>query len=340
MGRKIILSRKGFDSTKKNGVFVNGGMPSAFVEGGEMVSFPIPDKREIQSDFLVRYNGICSSDGVSLDKRINQLRGGSGDAFPHTHCHHDPDLIRDARCCLDGRPRSSLNDWRGIYGQSDSSKSQTHLCNNKVGKEGGGDLFLFFGWFKEVVAGANGEWGYRNGAPDVQAFFGFLQVDRVVEVPVDGNLPNDLACFYDHPHLQPGRLEKRLADKQAGKTPEKDAVYIARKHLDLPGLSRKLPGWGVFHHSSALVLTAGEEKQERVPKPKDFSRTVWDLDKVGGGKIFRNRKITYHSEKAWLSEGGLFQSRPRGQEFVVYDDESEVISKWAAKLICNHYSRS
>ena len=322
MGRKIILSRKGFDSTKKNGVFVNGGMPSAFVEGGEMVSFPIPDKREIQSDFLVRYNGICSSDGVSLDKRINQLRGGSGDAFPHTHCHHDPDLIRDARCCLDGRPRSSLNDWRGIYGQSDSSKSQTHLCNNKVGKEGGGDLFLFFGWFKEVVAGANGEWGYRNGAPDVQAFFGFLQVDRVVEVPVDGNLPNDLACFYDHPHLQPGRLEKRLADKQAGKTPEKDAVYIARKHLDLPGLSRKLPGWGVFRHSPDVILTA---------KRAD-SRTIWNLPP----KVFRNREITYHTKKNPWRPDGLFESRPRGQEFVVHDDENETVSKWAADLINRH----
>ena len=41
---KIILSRKGFDGTrKKYGTYPNGGIPSLILPDGTLLSLPIPD---------------------------------------------------------------------------------------------------------------------------------------------------------------------------------------------------------------------------------------------------------------------------------------------------------
>ena len=294
MARKIILSRKGFDSGY-------GGMPSAFVRGGEMVSFPIPHNNALYSDAaLVGYDDICA-EGMSLRNRIRMLKGARGDAFVKKldRCHHDPDLRR------------------GVFGQS--GIAQGHLRKH-IGE---GDLFLFFGWFQQA------EWDggalrFCEPGRDVQALFGFLQIGA------GGILPARIAAqkhrrFCTHPHLTPTRLKWDDTDGAKERRRGNNTLYVAAKHLSLPG-AEGLPGHGVFRHSPALVLTAEESD----------SRCVWNLP-----DIFRNRRITYHTDtkkNPWRRDG-LFESRPRGQEFIVYDDDGKV-AKWAAELIRKHHLRS
>lgn len=70
---KIILSRKGFDST-------NGGIVSPIFEDGTMISFPIP------SNDIDTYDSLCYN-GTKYSQILHDLRYKGGD-----HCHLDPDL--------------------------------------------------------------------------------------------------------------------------------------------------------------------------------------------------------------------------------------------------------
>ena len=86
---KVILSRKGFDSS-------NGGIVSPIFEDGTLVSFPIPtDDKDRFSD--LQYAGIPYS---RLLSDLN-YKGGK-------HCHIDPDLDSKRRIkeLMDGYRRS------------------------------------------------------------------------------------------------------------------------------------------------------------------------------------------------------------------------------------------
>lgn len=293
-----------------------------------MVSFPIPHTGKYADRALSRYTDL-SAEGISFRERIEQLRAGRTKPFDHEFCHHDPDLVRDMRA------RPSLAGWRGIFGQSGGR--QSHLMDKSGGgknKIKAGDLFLFFGYFKEAERMGN-TLRFRRGTPKVQALFGFLQIGEMLPAR---DAARKHKQFRDHPHLTQARLEWDKTP-EAQKERHDNTVYVAAERLSFPGMEH-LPGWGVLRHSDALVLTASKEEQKRhFGAGKKPRRTVWNLDKVGEGKIFRDKKITHHSEESWLSEGGLFQSAYPGQEFVIYDDDGKV-SEWAAKLIRRHYLRS
>ena len=298
MGRKIILSRKGFDSGY-------GGMASAFVEGGEMVSFPIPNNPAIgegEDTDVVDYDNLSvpvdcdnpSGGKMSLRDRIRMLKSEKF-ASKFGYCHHDPDLRR------------------GIFGQS--GIAQAHLCRH-VGE---GDLFLFFGWFRQAAWDGD-SLRFLDSGRDVQALFGFLQIGE------GGILPARIAAqkypdFRDHPHMTPSRLKWDNTPRARELLRANNTIYVAAERLSLPDAD-DLPGHGVFRHSPDVILTA---------KRAD-SRTIWNLPP----KVFRNREITYHTKKNPWRPDGLFESRPRGQEFVVHDDENETVSKWAADLINRH----
>ena len=106
--RKIIFSRKGFDSS-------TGGMPS-YKNGENIISFPIPSQT----------NTLTTYDDLGLGKSIQDLSNNKIKA--KDTCHFDPNLEY------------------GEFGQVGAA--QTHLENNNVKV---GDLFLFWGWFRETV---------------------------------------------------------------------------------------------------------------------------------------------------------------------------------------------
>ena len=101
-----------------------GGCPSPIIDGIPL-SLPIP--------YL---NSTKSYRHFNLGKMVTDLTNGKlGES---DFCHNDPDLIM------------------GAFGQV--SSAQSHLDNQNVGS---GDLFLFFGWFREAEF-EDGKYRYKN----------------------------------------------------------------------------------------------------------------------------------------------------------------------------------
>ena len=72
-----------------------------------------------------------------------------------------------------------MTNWRALFGQTDIA--QRVLERERVGS---GDLFLFFGWFREVEERA-GVFRFVKGAPDLHLIWGWLQVERVLAAETD-----------------------------------------------------------------------------------------------------------------------------------------------------------
>jgi hypothetical protein len=156
MGRKIILSRKGFDTS-------NGGIVSPII-GDDMISFPIPN--DVDTDLYedLYYKGERYSD-ILADLKYSGVET----------CHLDPDLDL-------GRRIEDITDakWFPAFGQKGSSA--LYLKKNNVAK---GDIFLFFGNFHRVEK-MNGAYHYihRSGDfykdNDLQVIWGYLEVGEII----------------------------------------------------------------------------------------------------------------------------------------------------------------
>ena len=139
-----------------------------------------------------------------------------------------------------------------------------------------------------------------NGV-DIHAIFGYLQIGQIIKADRNYKQP----AWMRHPHL----LEKMR--RKANNT-----IYIARDTLTW---NSSLPGAGTLSFDPGLVLTKA-----------GLTRSKWNLP-----EIFRNAKISYHSENSW--EQGYFQSAKIGQEFVIQDNSA--IENWARKLIEDNVNR-
>ena len=146
---KIIFSRKGFDSAA-------GGGASPIVEG-RPVSLPIPA-------------GAASSTSYA-DLGLGELAAKSsrGKLGPDDLCYHDP-MFRDDGTC--------------VFGQVGAA--QTHLVNQGVGI---GDVFLFFGLFREE----------ETGEPH-HRIFGFLEIERMVDLASCEEAERERFMAMRHPH--------------------------------------------------------------------------------------------------------------------------------------------
>src|ERR1035441_10298916 len=149
---KLILSRKGFDSSA-------GKKPSPIFPDGTMLSLPIPDKAS-----TITYQDIAGNASASVGELVLDLAGR-----PPTHrAHMDPDLSALSIPRRQG--------WRPLFGQEGDAES--HLENQGVGP---GDVFLFFGLFREVERSVDG-WRYVRGSRPMHVIFGWLQVAKRIAV--------------------------------------------------------------------------------------------------------------------------------------------------------------
>lgn len=246
---KTILSRKGFDSQY-------GGMPSPILPDGTLLSLPIPSKTDDTKFTDLVWNR------KSYYNIIHELKGNSK-IKERYRCHLDPDI----RECVIDRP----NGWKPAFGQE--GRALRHLQKQKVGI---GDLFLFFGWFRQTEL-LNGKLSYVKDAPDLHIIYAYLQVGSIIDSP------NDVPQWLNqHPHTQTDRWK------------QPNAIYIASPSLTLcPALA----GAGCLQYSDKLVLTK-----------QGCSRSVWDLP-----DFFREIPITYNTN-SWKAD--CFVSAAKGQEFV------------------------
>lgn len=277
---RLILSRKGFDSGA-------GRKPSPILPDGSMVSLPIPER-----DSGTTY-GELSWRGEPLAPLIEQLTKGRVPA--RYGVHMDPDLRQETL------PRK--RGWRPSLGQVGAA--QTVLARAGVGL---GDVFLFFGWFREAESGPHGL-RYVRGAPNLHVLFGWLQVGEVLALGQDR--PPGWADR--HPHVvQPQRTHNTL--------------YVASDELRIDGRGTGLAGAGTFdHYSPALRLTQeGERLRSR------WSLPGWMLP-VSGEPC-----LGYHDDPGrWRRVGDrvLLDAVARGQEFVLDATGTPEAGRWVRELV-------
>lgn len=278
---KLIFSRKGFDSQY-------GRVPSPIFSDGSLQTFPIPSRHG-------RPLGDIHSSMGPLHKITSDLTNGAINAS--TSIHLDPDLSESS---VDRQPG-----WRASLGQVGAA--QKHLAKQGVGP---GDVFLFFGWFRQAEA-VSGRWQYVRGAPSVHALFGWLRVGRVHKVGVT-------ACpewLKEHPHIQ-----------HADRIGLDNTIYIAGKGLEEAG--HRAPAAGLFRHwGDGLRLTAPGCK-----------RSLWRVP----GWLLKDPErptLTYHRDPGrWRTDndGVFLQTVGKGQEFVIDVGDCQEASQWLQDLVRRH----
>ena len=218
--KKLILSRKGFDSG-------SGGCPSPIFPDGTMFSLPIPSRDHEQFNDL--QHGDVDIAGVVAGITNGRING-------RDRIHLDPDLNFDTY--RHRKNRAAWQQWRGMLDQT--GIAQGHLDKQGVGD---GDIFLFFGLYRRVEEAAQG-WRFIRGAPEFHVLWGWLQVGQKHRVADIG--PNDLLWARHHPHLS------------GGYRGDQNTVCAASLKLDLGSKNdqRGTTGWGVFpKFDRRLVLT-------------------------------------------------------------------------------------
>ena len=233
---KVILSRKGFDSEY-------GGIPSPIMPDGGLLSLPIPYEQDI-----IKYTDLTFQ-GKTYFEIINELSTPDKQLKKSHTAHLDPDIRFE---CLSKRNK----DWRPVFGQSDAALG--HL--NKQGVQPG-DIFLFFGWFKQTEW-HKGKLRYVKKSPHLHIIYGYLQIETIFNTAE--KLPE---YVLQHPHANEFHRNKTL-----------NAIFVGKDHLNfLP----EYKGAGTLSFSEKRVLTKENETRSR-----------WQLP-----EFFKELQISYHTQK-------------------------------------------
>jgi hypothetical protein len=288
---RLILSRKGFDSAA-------GGVASPIFPDRTMYSLPIQAAGAQKS---YRELGKGGRTGCAIGTVVEHLTGGrvSGDAL----AHFDPDLDEGTLPRLAG--------WRPCFAQTSSSQSHLASCGVDIG-----DLFLFFGWFRQVTQQSSRGWSFAPGTRNQHVVFGWLQIGEIIRVDEFGpdRILHERPWLKDHPHLHFG------PDPQ-------NVIYVASDRLVLPGLGpTDLPGAAeIGQFCEELVLTAPGSQRRGL-----WRLPTWFSPQHPGGAL------TYHSEPGrWKQVGPDLQLSTvgRGQEFVLNCSQRPAVGKWLLNML-------
>ncbi len=242
---KLILSRKGFDSRF-------GGVASPIFPDGTMLSLPIPDEERLTA---TKYRELRAQNDVDVGLVVEQLTRGhlTGDH----RMHFDPDLERSAL--------ARHGAWAPGFGPGTSAWG--HLKGQGVGD---GDLFLFFGWFRDVEQ-VDGTWRYKpKGVGDIHAIFGWMYVEGA---PV-GNTTGTSLGYHPHSKSDGSADPVILTGSNAGMfTNYSDAL-----RLTAPGCTRSI--WS---------LPSDFFPRGRKPMSYHPSAEAWRED--GGRTILKSARI-------------------------------------------------
>ncbi len=190
---KIILSRKGFDSSF-------GGVASpVFTQNGKFLSLPIPlnSPEAERLGYDVSYNDLNLHghnyghlvQDLSRNKGKNKLNG-------EMLVRLGLDLLKDVY------PKRNTA-WRPLFGQLGSA--QGHLRGQGIGR---GDIFLFFGWYNWVRQ-EGGLYSYLKGEKPFHLLWGWFQVEDVIDLDKPGNKIQEWMSY--HPYFyMPGVKGKAL----------------------------------------------------------------------------------------------------------------------------------
>ena len=285
---KLILSRKGFDSGY-------GKIPSPILPDGRLVPLPIPSKSD---RFTLADINVPDLD---LDQLLRDL--SQGVHTPRTKVHLDPDLDRSLASRLPG--------WRPAFGQTGSA--QGHLRDKDIGA---GDLFLFFGWFREVENHA-GFWRYVKNAPHLHVMFGWIEVAHVLSIVTDRErCLRSYPWIANHPHVaHPGRY-----------TDSRNTLYVAAIGSRFSKTAK---------HGGGRFLRFGKQLQLT---RSGSSRSVWSLPSWFMPKNGREPLSYNPRPDQWETDAShvTLRSAAKGQEFILDGAAYPEAESWASDLIREH----
>jgi len=327
---KVILSRKGFDSS-------NGGNYSLFDETGKYIVLPIAEnKNDMEVSNTKKYEDIkmgrrylqgCTASDLKelIEKKIGKWppvirRDGKPDEQSE-FAHFDPWL---GHCPW----LSEESDHHlGAFGQEQTS--QRHLERKGVNT---GSLFLFFSRFKPIHPSQTNRLdcidinhGHLKGG--IYFIYGWLKVARVIKefAQIDNcellSEKEKMELKRHHPHATSGYFDER----------EHNAIYIASKYLFDD--SSEYLGCGYFPKLiKPLLLTATDSAQESCDG--HWLATRWELP-----AFFHANKPTYFTkdETKWIlnPNNGKYvvdsPARRHGQEFVFHGADD--FDWWFEKLL-------
>lgn len=173
-----------------------------------------------------------------------------------------------------------------------------------------GDLFLFFGWFKEVRK-INNKFIYMKGT-DKQIIWGYLQISEIQSIYGDTEYEDWKLV---HPHYYDRNRTRNTA-------------YIASDKLSF---NNSLPGFGTLKYNKSLALTCDGQDKKSLWKLPYFFHPQYNT------KMTYHEKLTSKSGQAiWklFNDYCLLQSVGRGQEFVITGNSK--VENWAKNLIENN----
>lgn len=274
---RIIFSRKGVDS--------EAGRIASPILDGSLVSLPVPGSSQITYNDLKFKNIRLGTLAKDLSK---------GRLHKNYQAHLDPDLRKTTY------PRKPC--WRPIYGQG-TPGAKSHLQKQGVTV---GDLFLFFGRFRDVELGNGRRYRYKRGARYLHVIFGWLQVGAVLSC--EAPRLSDIAWARYHPHA---------SDRDC-------LVYISCKKLNLGDSLNGIPGAGCFpRYHEVLRLTA----------PDSNRCGLWRLP-----GWFRPRDgclpLTWHHRSSFSKRGDytFVESAHPGQEFILDTLDYPEAEPWVRRL--------
>ena len=282
---KICLSRKGFDSQY-------GRIPSPILPDGSIVPLPIPAAHD---SFTMEDLNLP---GVDLGGLLADLSGRRWSL--QTTIHLDPDLDRASELRSTG--------WRPALGQTGSA--QGHLTRQGFGA---GDVFLFFGWFREVER-ASGRWRYVPSAPNLHVLFGWLEVAEVLPIVSDR-----FDCLQRHPWIA---SHPHVARPDHYRSP--------LNHLYIAGSASR------YVQSASFAAGRFPQYKEVLRLSADGqTRTVWRLPEWFMPNSDRP-PLSYHPVgPRWSQDahGVVLRSAAKGQEFVLDADYYPEAESWLPNLL-------
>lgn len=310
MTRKIILSRKGFDSGY-------GGFPSLVIDKQDILTLPIPARPQDPNETEPYKYSEIQFKSSNLYEILKEVRSkntkGTGPnkydlRYPkhcrcpitqNTKCHFDPDL--------DPASMTRTQEWRGNLGQCDAA--QGHLENQDIRA---GDLFIFFGWFQHCES----DYTIKN-EPSFQMIFGYLEIEHIYKTTGISSIP---VWLNDHPHIKNKNLTK-IAN---------NTIYVGSA---TSSWNANIPGSGILKFSEDLILTAQDQTPSRwKPEPFQTFNISYHTEKSRQPDYFQSARIgqEFVIPKCELDcrhdIGCTARTRP----------ESEFAFEWATKLIDGH----
>jgi putative DNA base modification enzyme with NMAD domain len=329
---KIVLSRKGFDSSNgggagpiasgpnlgtQNPVFFPPKLPtSSYLPTGDPVFLPIP-----RSGDPFSYDQI-SVKNVPLGPTVTQL-SAIGNSHPHIpgwcRAHLDPDLDPASVLRLPG--------WLPSFGSTQGQLRNAQLVP--------GDLFLFFGLFQEAQAvhqPFTTQWSYVPGSELLHILFGWLQVETVI-YPVDPSLVlPSFPWLFQHPHLS----------QKYWSLTNTNQLFIASQNLHLPFASQAhLPVRSGGGHFSGLQSLSGSSYilTDLTQPISTWKHTRWLLPGWNANPHVIPQCSGFLKTTGWTPSGSdwAVQIQAQGQECVIDLQnqsplQAAVIEKWIMGL--------